>query len=268
MSTELGGLPPWPFSIGRVLKDTFQVLRVNFLSCIVIAIADIVLWQMTSVFGDDVPTDGFSWWNFTIVTLSSSILWGLCTAILTYGVLLTLSGTRPSLRDLVRGVSFGVPVIAIYFISDLPRLCATMLGAMDPIGSQRLLPYIAIIIVGFVLNIYWFVSVPAVVAEGLGVVAALKRSAHLTAGHRWPIAGLCLLMGVAMWCLQWVLGIMGNGVNVAFEHAGPNLVFWIADFVLPALLLVFSAALQATAYCALRPAADGAGAQELARVFD
>ena len=61
---------------------------------------------------------------------------------------------------------------------------------------------------------------------------------------------------------------VGDAVNAELEHTGSNLVFWIADFLLPAVGLVFWSALQTVAYCALRLAKEGVGTQELARVFD
>lgn len=268
MSAESGESASWPFTIGRVLRDTLHVLRVNAVACTIIGVMDIAFCYAVPLLTDSSPADGFSWWNFTVIELVAGLLSGLSTAALTFCALLTLGGIRPSLRDLVRGLSFAVPVTAICFILDLPTWCFTLLGAADPAGTQSLFPYFAAVITVFFLFLYWLVSIPAVVAEGLGIFAAFRRSAQLTGGHRWTVAGFTMLVGIAVWCSQFGLRMIGNVLSYEVQHFAANVAYWIADFVLPAAVLVFWAAAQASAYAALRPAKDGIAVQQLARVFD
>ena len=50
----------------------------------------------------------------------------------------------------------------------------------------------------------WFVAVPAAVAEGLGPLAALRRSGDLTAGNRWIIFGVAAVF--------YILGLVVRGI--------------------------------------------------------
>ena len=268
MSTELNAIPPWPFSIGRVLRDTFRILRSNLANCTIVVVADIVLWHVVFLLADDLPADEFSWWNFTIRALWSSIVGGFVTAALIYAALVTLSGSRASPRDLARGLSFSISVTVVFFIVEFPTMCSALLGTMDPDPDRSLVPQVAIASASYILYVLWFAAAPAVIAEGLGPLAALKRGASLTAGQRWPIFGLIFMVGLSLWGLQWVAMITGNALNVEVGHTGPNLIFWIADYLLPAVGLVFWAAAQTATYCALRVAKEGVVTAELARVFD
>lgn len=268
MSTDLSATPRTRFSIGRVLKDTFGVLRVNLLICATVAVVCIVLWQIAAKFADDPSTDEFSWWNFAVGELWSCILSGLAGAALTYALLLSLSGGKPSLRDLVRGLSFAIPTIVVLFIDDLPHMISSLIGAPGSVHERAKVVQVAVGIVSYILYILWFAAVPAVVAEGLGAIAALKRSIFLTADRRWPIFGVSFVGSIVFWASGLAAASIANAVNVEVGHTGPNLISWIGDYVLPAIALVFWTAAQTVMYCALRLAKEGAGVQELARVFD
>ena len=268
MTTDPGATSPWPFSIKRVFKDTFCVLMGNLRGCAVVAAAYIALWHLSFWLPDDPSEDAFSWWNFAVGELLATAIWGLASAVLIYVVLLALSGIRPSLRDLMRGFSFAVPVVVVLFICGLPAMVSRLVGAVEPSETPAMVTQIAIGLAGSILAAFWFAAAPAVVAEGLGPLAALKRSTALTAGWRWRIFGLLLAIGVAFWAVPWVIWHVGNALNAEVGHTGPNLIFWIGDYVFPAVGLVFWSVLQTVAYAALRLAKEGAGAQELARVFD
>jgi hypothetical protein len=268
MTTDPGAMSPWPFSIKRVFKDTFRVLRGNLRGCVVVTVAYIALWHLAFWLADDPSEGAFSWWNFAVGELLATVIWGLASAVLTYVVLLTLSGIRPSLRDLMRGLSFAVPVVVVLLICGLPGMVSRLIGAAEPSETPSLVPQIAIGLAGCILAAFWFAAAPAVVAEGLGPLAALRRSTALTAGSRWPIFGLLFAIGIIFWAMQWAIWHLGNAVNAEVGHTGPNLVFWFGDYVFPAIGLVFWSVLQTVAYAALRLAKEGAGALELARVFD
>lgn len=268
MNAELGAMPPWPFTIGRVLKDTFRILRSNLGISAIVVVAYIVLWHLIVWLADDQPSDGFSWWNFTIRELWTVFLGGFFTTILVYGALVTLGGNRASLRDMARSQSFAVAVTAVYFLVEFPTLCSALPWATDQDPDRGLVPQIAIAFASYILYVLWFAAAPAVIAEGLGPLAALKRSVALTAGKRWPMCGLVFVISLTFGGLQWAAMIVGNALNAELGHTGSNLVFWMADYLLPAVALVFWAIAQTVAYAAIRLEKEGASALELARVFD
>ena len=174
MSTDLSATPSTQFSIGRVLKDALSALRANLAACAVVAVVYLALWHIVFLFTDDQSGDGFRWWNFAVKELWACVVGGLANAALIYVFLLTLSGGKPSLRDLVRGLSFAVPITVAFFIVDLPRMVSALLGATDAGGDQTLVPQIAIVLVSCILYVVWFVAPPAVVAEGLRVPGCIE----------------------------------------------------------------------------------------------
>lgn len=267
MSSDLSATLSTQFSMGRIFRDTLRLLRINLAGCTVVAAGYVGLWHVAFLFVDRAG-DEFSWWNFAVRELWSCIMGGLANAALIYIFLVALSGSKPSFRDLGRGLSFAVPAIAVFFITDLPTTISTLLGATSPVQGQTMAVQVAVGIAGYILYVLWLAAAPAVVAEGLGVLAALRRSTFLTAGYRWPVFGLIFVTAIIFWILGWALFVLGNAVNAEIGHTGPNLIFWIGDYVVPAVALVFCAAVQTVAYCALRRAKEGAGIQALARVFD
>lgn len=266
MGTDLGATSPWQFSIRWVLKETFRVLRANLPACAIVVVGYIVLWHLSFLLADHPPEDTFGWWNFAVRELVGAVVWGLTSAVLIHVVLSTLGGIRPSLRDLPRALSVAVPVIVVLAICSIPGIVSRLVGESSETLSFE--PQIAITLVAYVLTTFWFAAAPAVVAEGLGPLAALKRSIALTAGWRWHIFGLLIAIGITFWVAQLVIWHGGNALNAELDHTGYNLVFWIGDYVLTAVELSFWSVLQTVAYAALRLAKEGAGAQDLARVFD
>ena len=269
MSNDLGGMPPWPFSIVRVLKDAVQIVRSTLEICAAAVVADIVLWHVAFVFVDDVAADESGWWNFIFKQAWSSITGGLITAIVTYSALVALSGSRPLTRDAARGLSFAVGVTAVLFVGNAPILCLELFGAMEPNPGRDLLPQLAMVLVAYVLTVLWFAAAPALVTEGLGPLAALRRSVALTAGQRWPLFGLVVALALTSWGLQWALTYLGNALNAQVGRTEPNfIIYWVADYVVPAVGLAVWAVVQTAAYYALRTAKEGTVTAELARVFD
>jgi hypothetical protein len=86
--------------------------------------------------------------------------------------------------------------IVVSFIADLPTAVSSLLGATDSDASQTLAIQGVVGIIGYILYVLWLAAPPALIAEGLGVFLALRRSVFLTAGRRWPVFGLILATAV------------------------------------------------------------------------
>ncbi len=267
MSAHLGASATAPFSVGQVFKDALRVLRSSLASCAVVAANYVVLWHVTFVMAYE-SGDGFGWWNFAVRAVWTCTLGGLANATLIYVILAALSGSRPSPWDLRRGLSFAIPSIVVFFILDLPSIVSSLPGATDPDPSRTLVIQVAIGIIGYFLSALWLAAPPSLIAERLSVFSALRRSMFLTAGRRWAVFGLIFATGSIFWILEWGFFVLGNALNSQIGHTGPNLVFWVGDFVVPAIALVFCAVVQTVAYCALRLAKEGADTHNLARVFE
>jgi hypothetical protein len=64
---------------------------------------------------------------------------------------------------------------------------------------------ILFLVPGIILALMWFVSIPVVVAEPIGVFGAFTRSRALTRGNRWRLFGLYLLVLVLLLILEGVI---------------------------------------------------------------
>ncbi len=67
---------------------------------------------------------------------------------------------------------------------------------------------IVLIVPGLVLLVVWAVVVPACVAENLGPIASMSRSASLTKGHRWSVFWIILPVVVSSFVVSWLLDLV------------------------------------------------------------
>lgn len=65
--------------------------------------------------------------------------------------------------------------------------------------------YVLLVVPGVILSLMFAVSIPALVVEGLGPVAALKRSHELTKGYKGLLFITYFLWGVLIFVLNWVV---------------------------------------------------------------
>jgi hypothetical protein len=109
------------------------------------------------------------------------------------------------------------------------------------------------------LNISLWVAIPVAVVERPGPVASLQRSFALTAGNRWKILGIFLLVAAI------IVGIVIVMVIFAFIS---QTIAMILSLLLYAGLFIFGAVLSAVGYYRLRVAKEGADIGDIAKVFD
>ena len=127
------------------------------------------------------------------------------------------------------------------------------------------LGYALFIVPGVILTCRWLVALQAEVAEGTGVLGALRRSGELTKGYRWRILGLVLL-GAAVALLLVATRFLLVRALIGTSMLRPALA------VFPRLVstldaLVFAVGATAT-YVELRRVKEGGTPGEIASVFD
>ena len=160
---------------------------------------------------------------------------------------------------------------------------STPLGAAFNVGLRSALPlfalgilaglgmglgFILLIVPGVILAVMWIVVAPVLVAERRGIFESFSRSAELTKGHRWAVLGLLAIYMVLSWLISAVVaGIVLAAVGL--NPGGPPPAYMmIINFVVNTLAAVVAAAGTASIYYELRTIKEGAGAEELASVFD
>ncbi|MCC3860127.1 hypothetical protein [Pseudemcibacter aquimaris] len=105
-------------------------------------------------------------------------------------IIITLDKTHASFHDISfseypyisRAIKAVIPVIGLYILS----MILTVLGLL------------LLIIPGIIVMLTLYLSIPAKLAENIGILAALDRSKDLTKGNRWAILGTVLVPVIPM----------------------------------------------------------------------
>jgi hypothetical protein len=162
----------------------------------------------------------------------------LTSAVLTYGVIMELHGSRPSTSS----------CIATGFAQLGRVLGVTLLSTLAIAGAALLLA-----VPGIIVFLMLFVVVPVTVVEGLGTRAAMKRSRELTDGHK----------GALFWV--FVVFVLASGASELVAHyqlSGEAAFVW--RVVWSAISTMVFAVASGVVYVELRKLRDGTQIPELA----
>jgi hypothetical protein len=174
------------FEIGKILGESFSVYFANFIPFVLltgVALAPLYLLQAyitaaPEIAGTTALSTGLS---LIVIGLSAFLCPFIATAAITYGVFQQMRGRDTSIGDcLGRGLSMLVPVLLLAIVQGI----AIFAG------------YILCLVPGILWSLWWAVSVPAAVEEGLGVFDAMSRSKVLTEGYRGDIFGVLFVVGI------------------------------------------------------------------------
>jgi hypothetical protein len=244
------------FEIGRTLSTALAVYIRNLgpftvvTALIGIPYIAITLWSTSSVADLQAASQtgslppGF----FGMIAVGAVILLltnTLSQAAINYGTFQDLRGQRASFSDcLGRGFSM------------LPRV----IGAAILASLGMAVGFMLLVIPGIILLLMWWVFVPAIVVEGVGVTESLSRSRALTSGHRWGILGLLFIVGLVQWLVGLLIGLIGAAL-------GP-LVAEILNLLVTLVFTAFASVLSGVGYYYLRAEKEGIVIEDIARVFD
>jgi hypothetical protein len=251
--------PAGRFEIGRVFSDTFSVIGRNIglwigLAIIFSAIPSIILQLLILrplTGGLDNPEAladpnliVSNAWVPMLAGLISFVLALLLQSALIRGTIEDLSGKRPVMGDCIStAISVLLPVLGL----------AILVGLGVGIGLMLL------IVPGIILLLRWAVSVPVLVQERQGVLASMKRSAELTAGSRWALLGLFVIIAIIIIVVQLVVGFV-----VALFG---GIIALVLGLIIQSILSTVFSTATAVSYVALREAKEGTSVQELAKIF-
>lgn len=249
-------------TVGRLLSDAFStwskdagvIVPLVLLANVAPIVAIVRAWGRFAVepTGDKLFTSGAYWAAMGINLLINPVeLFGVAHA----GVR-RLSGTPASFGELVLASLRG------YF----PALATWVLLLLAVAGTS------CTVVVPAILLAAWAAALPAMSKEGLGPIAALRRSWHLSKGHRGSIFGtiavLELIVAAAAWTAKAVLALVAHR-----GHAG--VVTGLTAGMLEGVSLLFQSigssiltTSTAVVYWRLREEKEGADALHLGRVFE
>lgn len=164
------------------------------------------------------------------------------------------------------GEAFGVALRRF-----LPMLALTILWVLG-----LMVGYILIVIPAFIVLTMWSVSAPALVAEGIGPIAAFGRSRALTKGFRWPVFGALVLFGILYIVIAGTiqggssLGILSTlrGMQSGEDIRSVSLVGSVFSATLSSVVMsTMTAGFLAGLYGELSEAKEGGSYSQLADVF-
>lgn len=135
---------------------------------------------------------------------------------------------------------------------------------------------ILLVVPGVILYCMWAVAAPALVNERLGIFEAFGRSRALTAGARWKVFAIELIVLVVVMLISAAMGIligmvMGTGGMlrgmVAANRTGLPWGYLVAQALIATVTTTVWSAIQNALYAELRNWKDGSSAEGLADVF-
>ena len=270
MATIAAGAPA-TFSIARVVSRTFGAVGKNFVSFLALALLSVsplllmflAAPALVAANGAATPqaisglfTSPGAAGTLVAAGLLYFVFYFALQAALVHGTVAYLNGQKASFVScLSTGLRMFFPMIGISFL----------------VGWGVILGLILLIVPGIMLAMRWIVSVPVRVAEGPGILSAMGRSADLTRGHRWPIFGLAAIFFVGQMMLQAAIAPFSAGVGYTTAGATNPLtalaVTEALNFVVSALIAMFTAVGIASIYYELRSIKEGIGPEQLAAVF-
>jgi hypothetical protein len=238
------------FSAGAVLSRTFSIWLRNIVPfsilCIIVYIPDFAFGYgaiKNNLFGMSILTFAF------VQVMLRSLLNLIATAAITYGVVMQLRGTTPSI-----GGSVGIGLSRA-----LAVLGTSLLAGLAIVGG-----FILLVVPGIMIMCALYVAVPVAIVEKPGATAALRRSATLTSGHRGSIFGIVFVLGLLGYVVQRILmTISGSGSSESQALTG-----FVLTGGVSAILSALGATAAGVAYHDLRSAKEGVDVAQLAAVFD
>lgn len=224
---------PPPFSVLHVLATALRVTKANLVPFLVLACvleAPGLLVQLA------IGSDG-AFLAMVLAMFSRS----LTSAVVAYGVIMELQGSRPSTRACIAvGLSQLGRVIGVTIMSTIV-ICGAMLLLVVP---------------GVIVALMFFVIMPITVVEKLGIVDAMKRSRDLTDGRKGDLFLISMFAFLVAAFVQYI----------ALTELTPETAFvWSA--IWSAVSTMYFSVTAAVVYVVLRRSREGTQPPELATAF-
>jgi hypothetical protein len=265
MSDAAATVEAGKIDIGRVIGETFGVLRRNFVTFLVLSLimsgvpTALFVYAQASMYGSAgaFNSDFVMWWlmGMLVFMITATVL----QATLIHTTVQDLNGKKATVAEsLAVGLRAFLPLIGLGILFSL----GIMLG------------FLLLIVPGIMLLVAWFVAVPAFIADRTSITGAFGRSAQLTRGNRWRIFGLLVMIYVIILVLSLVVGAV-TGIGAINAGADPAAYRDLQTSPLAIAVNVISQTITgmitsagvAVLYVELRRAREGLGPQSLADVF-
>ncbi len=241
--------------LGSILSKAFSTLTGNFVNFSIVGIAVLLpfavmeYWMLGGFGQSDTLTNLPEWSIFAIYMAAVMVLNMVAEAAIIVGTAEYQAGRKAGIMTIV-----GKSVTCL-----LPVLAASVMVTLLIMAG-----YLMLLIPGVIVSLALSVTIPVIVVEGLGPIAAMKRSVELTDGNRSAIFGLMIVVSIMTsvfsWAVEFVGSIITGGDTVSLVSSG----FSLLGMGITAAL---GGAVYATLYASLREIKEGTSVDEIARVF-
>ena len=265
MSLEAALPRPTRLSIGRVLGDSIGILARNAVWLLAISCAARI--GVLLVPADDVVP--LSWYRELLDDLAHALASALSDALIILGVMQILRGRRASIRDATAGLRYLVPVMIVTLVCGLPWTLSIFVEMLWESGSdtESFARWLVVYALAIALFVPLAVATQATVIEGLGALAGLVRSVHLTRGRRWAIFGVTMIPLIVTYTLyvgSRLPGIIWPDLDASQVSTAEDAV----DYLISALSLAYFSVQTTVLHYYLRREKEGVESGEVAHVFD
>lgn len=270
------------FDIGRVIQRTFSPIAAYFLPFLILAAllsgAPTFLLDAAQTWLVEEYVEAQSW--APIIGASAALLIALLVlnaifqATVVRASIAHLNGRKPHFGECL-AASFGallplVGVSVVTFVVLSLGIGLVVLGTFISIFTFNstspwvMFGLIILVVPCFIiLFLMWFVAVPAVVEERLGVFASLARSGELTKGARWKMFALLLISIVVVAIGSFIIAGLFSLSDETLSFTGQ-----ILDAIWSGLTSMVMVSAVAATYVELRMVKEGATPQSLAAIFE
>jgi hypothetical protein len=202
-----------PLAFGELLDEIFRIYRRHFGLLVAISLLLALPVLVTQIFGGQAEQLAFTAAFFTgLLTQSTAalaappqpnLLWYASFYLVTFLLALFTAGavTLAAIE-----VMLGRPATLLSTLAGTLRRYLALL-AQVLIYVLAVVPALLCLPVAAWIFIRWSVAVPALLAEGIGPVQALRRSWELTRGHWWRLFGILVVVYLLAYVVSSVLGI-------------------------------------------------------------
>jgi hypothetical protein len=250
--------------VGSIIGESFTILFRHFLAVLILSLVPTLLsvvisglmngWGVALGYGGDVvaPDRGY-FMRFALSLVAQIALSGITTALLVQMAYDAKLG-----RPLQLGKYIGPAIGAVIPLSILGLASGILVG----LGT------LALILPGLLIYAVFAVMPAAVVIEKAGF-GGLGRSAELTRGYRWPIAGAAILLWIVAFLVSMAAMFVVGLIIAAIGPGSGGIIFGVLGFTaITALAAGLSSIAVALIYARLREIKEGTSVQDIAAVFE
>jgi hypothetical protein len=243
------------FRIGRVLNDSFVVIRRNPVLCVGLGVVlyaaprfALLLWYFKAAVGSGKTPLWVFFGQHVMLAITGVLYYVGAIAILQTALMrvaiVDMHGEKPASADCL-GVAL-VQFFPILLTSSVTTV-AIMLGL------------IVLIVPGILLLLRWAVTIPVLIEERRNILDSMARSRDLTKGSRWALLGLWLILIAGGTLMGLVATRIAMPLNVTFGLFVYSLV--------PAAATVLSSVAAGVSYVELRQVKEGTSVEQLGKIF-